>query len=99
MEYEIPINSAYKYGPYMHSIQENYEQMSSSSSLGLLANQKTQELVKQLKSKIEIMKREEQKFYDLFGVADAIEFSNVYLLNMGEKQILHRRFLRSFFLY
>lgn len=85
MEYEIPINSAYKYGPYMHSIQENYEQMSSSSSLGLLANQKTQELIGQLKSKIEMMKREEKKFYDLFGVTDAIEFSNVYLLNMGEK--------------
>lgn len=85
MEYEIPINSAYKYGPYMHTIQENYEQMNSSSSLGLLANQKTQKLVRQLKSKISLIKRKEQKFYDLFGVADAIEFSNVYLLNMGEK--------------
>ena len=85
MEYEIPINSAYKYGPYMHSIRENYEQMNSSSSLGLLANQKTQELIGQLKSKIGMMKREEKKFYDLFGVTDAIEFSNIYLLNMGEK--------------
>ena len=65
MEYEIPINSAYKYGPYMHSIRENYEQMNSSSSLGLLANQKTQELIGQLKSKIGMMKREEKKFYDL----------------------------------
>lgn len=83
MEYEIPITSAYKYGPYMHSVQENYEQSNSpSSALSLLANSKTSALVQQLKSKISLMKQQEKEFYDLFGVSSAIEFSKVYLLNM-----------------
>ena len=81
--YDIPIETVFTKGPYMHSIEGNYRQATTSFQ-GVQQDQ-IRHLTNQLKSKLEFIKAEEQKFYDLFEVNDALEFSNTYLWGKSNK--------------
>lgn len=76
-EYDIPIDTVYRWGPYLHSVGENYAR--ATTAFSSVQQDQIKQLTSTLKGKLSAIKAEEQKFYNLFGVSNALEFSNTFL--------------------
>lgn len=82
-DYRIPVTDAYKYGPYMHSVEKNYRYMANTFMTPLI-DIHLNNIMDSLRDKLQDMKQVEQGFYNLFNVKDALDFSQTYLWGKGE---------------
>lgn len=80
-DFEIQPEDVYKYGPYLHSVAENFINNGYDfSELNM------SDYINKLQTHLTIALTKEQEFYDLVGVADASEFSNKFLYGFDNNQ-------------
>ena len=80
LDFDIPpIDTALTNGYYLHSTLRGYESVTQENPI---ESEKIKSQLNVLRGKIKEMKEVEQQFYDMFGVKNAKEFSDTYLIGM-----------------